>query len=69
MLFRSAIVMVDTGDGYLKASGRSPDAIDLYQLLLKFQDLYVNFGGHSAACGFTIKKSDRMSLERGFTGL
>lgn len=53
-----AIVMVDTGDGYLKASGRSPDAIDLYQLLLKFQDLYVNFGGHSAACGFTIKKSD-----------
>ena len=38
-----AIVMVDTGDGYLKASGRSSDAINLYQLLLKFQDLYVNF--------------------------
>lgn len=61
-----AIVMVDAGDGYLKASGRSPDAIDLYRLLLKFQDLYVNFGGHSAACGFTIKKSDEQAFRERF---
>ena len=40
----------------LKGTGRSPEGIDLYKLLKKEEKWFGNFGGHAAACGFTMKK-------------
>ena len=44
-------------DGKLgKGSGRSIENFNLFNAILKCQDLLVGFGGHEAACGITIEK-------------
>jgi single-stranded-DNA-specific exonuclease len=40
----------------LKGTGRSIDGISLYDLLKKHEELFIKFGGHSGACGFTMKE-------------
>lgn len=53
----AAIVMPVQGEeGMLKGTGRSVDGISLYDLLKKNEELFVKFGGHSGACGFTMKE-------------
>ena len=53
----AAIVMPVQGEeGLLKGTGRSVDGISLYDLLKKNEELFVKFGGHSGACGFTMKE-------------
>ena len=53
----TAIVMPVQGEeGMLKGTGRSVDGISLYDLLKKNEELFVKFGGHSGACGFTMKE-------------
>lgn len=39
-----------------KGTGRSRGKIDLYKMLLRNRDCLIKFGGHSAACGFTIEE-------------
>ena len=51
-----AVIVTDNGDGTLKGTGRSPEGIDLYRLLKSEEKWFVNFGGHAAACGFTMEK-------------
>ena len=51
-----AVIVTDNGDGTLKGTGRSPEGIDLYRLLKNEEKWFVNFGGHAAACGFTMNK-------------
>lgn len=53
------IFSVDDDTGLAKGSGRSIEGFDLYQALLPFKDLMENFGGHSMACGLSIKE-DRL---------
>ena len=48
------MVVTEIGDGLYKGTGRSPDGIDLFAMLNKKGDLFERFGGHAAACGFTI---------------
>ena len=38
-------------------SGRSIPGVNLYEMLDKYRDKFISFGGHSAACGFTIDAS------------
>lgn len=51
-----AVIVTDNGDGIYKGTGRSPEGIDLYSLLKHEEKWFTNFGGHAAACGFTMKK-------------
>lgn len=51
-----SVIVTDNGDGLLKGTGRSPEGIDLYQLLKNEEDWFQTFGGHAAACGFTMQK-------------
>lgn len=59
---RPVIVISGTGDTY-KGTGRSIESIDLFAMLDKYRDRFKSFGGHSAACGFTID-ADRMQQLR-----
>ena len=50
------LVLTSIGDGEYKGAGRSLDTINIFKILNKFNDKFVRFGGHAAACGFTIKE-------------
>ena len=50
---RPVVVISRNGDTY-KGTGRSIPGVDLYEMLDKYRDKFMSFGGHSAACGFTI---------------
>lgn len=50
---RPAILFAEH-DGVLTGSGRSPEGIDLYELLCRFTALYQRFGGHARAAGITM---------------
>ena len=52
------MIMTTTPEGEKKGSGRSPDGIDLFSVLNKYPDVFVRFGGHAAACGFTVKPEE-----------
>ena len=52
------IVVTAIGDGEYKGTGRSPDGIDLFKMLNKKSDIFTRFGGHAAACGFSIKEEN-----------
>ena len=49
--------MTPSGDNCLKGTGRSIEGVNLYQLLKGSEELFERFGGHAAACGFTIKRN------------
>ena len=61
----SVIVMETQGDGLLKGTGRSIEGVSLYELLKKYEDLFIKFGGHSGACGFTMKAENFDKLKEG----
>ena len=56
------VVVVSKGEGTYKGTGRSISGVDLFSMLDKYRDEFISFGGHSAACGFTIAadKIDRL---------
>lgn len=55
---KPCIVLSDSHDDtYIKGSGRSIDGLNLFMTLMDFTDI-INFGGHAAACGLSLKKSD-----------
>ncbi len=50
-----AIVMANTSEkGILKGSARSVNQYDIFQALKKCEDLFIKFGGHKAAAGFSM---------------
>ena len=49
-----SLIVTKIGDGKSKGTGRSVDNISLFDLLNRKPELFVKFGGHAAACGFTI---------------
>lgn len=49
-----ALVLSLKEDGTAKGSGRSVEAVNLYQLLSTEKELFLNFGGHHAAVGLTL---------------
>jgi single-stranded-DNA-specific exonuclease len=58
---RPVVVISRNGDIY-KGTGRSIPGVDLYEMLDKYRDRFISFGGHSAACGFTIDASSMDEL-------
>jgi len=52
---RPVVIMSKSEDGLIKASCRSITGFDIFKCLNDSKDLFVKFGGHSAAAGFSIK--------------
>jgi single-stranded-DNA-specific exonuclease len=58
---RPVVVISKNGDTY-KGTGRSVPGVDLFGMLDKYRDRFISFGGHSAACGFTIDSGSMDAL-------
>lgn len=48
------ILSIDKEEGIAKGSGRSIEGFHLFHALEQNRELFVNFGGHSMACGMSI---------------
>ena len=51
---RPSIVVTNSEDG-LKGSGRSVDSYNMMEGMNSCSDLFIKYGGHAKACGFTLK--------------
>ena len=60
---RPVVVISRNGDTY-KGTGRSIPGVDLYGMLDKYRERFISFGGHSAACGFTIEAGGMDGLRK-----
>lgn len=61
---RPAVIVTPTAEDCFKGTGRSIDGVNIYELLAENRDLFERFGGHSAACGFTMKKENLALLRQ-----
>ena len=61
--YRPAMILVGN-DGTYKATCRSIDGINIHDILMKCSDLFIEFGGHSQAAGFSILESNIPELKR-----
>ncbi len=63
---RPALIVTENKEtGILKGTGRSIDSINLYDLLKTQEDLFLSFGGHKAACGFSFNCDKLPDFEKG----
>ncbi len=62
---RPVAIVTPSEDGKYKGTGRSIESVDLHELLSNFSPLFERFGGHSAACGFTIAEENLPALREG----
>jgi single-stranded-DNA-specific exonuclease len=60
---RPVVVISRNADTY-KGTGRSIPTVDLFSMLDKYRSDFISFGGHSAACGFTIPADKADTLRR-----
>ncbi len=56
------VVIVSKSDDFYKGTGRSIEKVNLFNMLDKYRDEFISFGGHSAACGFSIEDGKIDSL-------
>lgn len=64
--YRPSVIVMNTGkNGILKGTGRSIEGVNLYALLKKYENLFEKFGGHSGACGFSMKEENYIALKEG----
>ena len=61
---RPVFVWGKDGDGVIKGSCRSYDGIDLYELMKKPKDAFLEFGGHAGAGGFSASLEQIGVLEQ-----
>ncbi len=55
--YRPAIVLTKS-ESYLKASCRSPVTVNITELLARWKDNFLNYGGHHQAAGFSITEEN-----------
>lgn len=61
--YRPTLVVTESDEeGVLKGSGRSISGINIYDELSACSDLFVGFGGHAMACGFSIREENLKEL-------
>jgi len=60
---RPAVAMT-VEDGYAVGSGRSIPEFDIFEAFSQCEDLFVRFGGHSQAAGFTVAVANIPVLEK-----
>lgn len=59
---KPAVIVTPTGEDCLKGTGRSIEGVNIYDLLKENDSLFERFGGHAAACGFTMKRQNLSTL-------
>ncbi len=59
---RPTVIVTPAADNCLKGTGRSIEGINIYHLLKENEHLFERFGGHAAACGFTMKEENLYQL-------
>ena len=59
---KPAVIVTPTGEDCLKGTGRSIEGVNIYDLLKENNALFQRFGGHAAACGFTMKRQNLQTL-------
>lgn len=52
------VIIITKNQENCKGTGRSIPGVNLFEMLDKYRDTFITFGGHSAACGFTIEESE-----------
>lgn len=57
-LYRPVFIVTPTGTGMVKGTGRSIGGLDMHEMLSEVAELFVQFGGHAGACGFSMKKEN-----------
>ena len=57
-LYRPVCIVTPVEDGVLKGTGRSVTGINLHECLEECGDLFLRFGGHSGACGFSLREEN-----------
>lgn len=65
MYFRPTVVLTRDGQ-FATGSARSISGFDVYAAVKSCRDLLINFGGHTYACGMTIKWNDVEEFKRRF---
>lgn len=63
--YRPVAIVTPTEEGMYKGTSRSIEGLDLHKLLSNFSHLFERFGGHKAACGFTISDKNLIALREG----
>ena len=61
---RPVVVISKNGEFY-KGTGRSIGTVNLFEMLDKYREEFVSFGGHEAACGFTVSETKIEMLRTG----
>lgn len=56
IFYKPTLVVTKSEDGHLKGSGRSISGINIYEEMKTCSDLFLGFGGHEMACGFSIEE-------------
>lgn len=56
--FKFPTILFSKSNGILKGSARSIKAVNIFETLSEFSDLYVSFGGHAQAAGITIEEKN-----------
>jgi len=51
-------IVTPSEDGSLKGTGRSTKSINLHELFENCGDIFLRFGGHKGACGFSLSKEN-----------
>jgi single-stranded-DNA-specific exonuclease len=57
-IYKKPVIIATPCEGQLKGTGRSTDKIDMFQILDKYRDLFIRFGGHHSACGFLMSEEN-----------
>ncbi|MDA1086649.1 MAG: single-stranded-DNA-specific exonuclease RecJ [Verrucomicrobia bacterium] len=63
---RPSLVIAFGNDGQGRGSGRSIEGFNLLQALETCADLFVTYGGHAMAAGFTIERTQLAALQQRF---
>lgn len=64
-MHRPVVIVTPGGeDGLWKGTGRSVEGVNLFEMLNKYNQRFIHFGGHNAACGFTIEESEIAQLRK-----
>ncbi len=58
MFYKPTLVVSKSEEGHLKGSGRSIAGINIYEEMKTCSDLFIGFGGHEMACGFSIEEEN-----------
>ena len=62
--FNRPCVIISRNGGESKGTGRSVTMVSLFDMLDRHRDEFIRFGGHSAACGFTILSEKIPALKK-----